>query len=158
MGSERTIIEILTSAIAPVTLITGVSLLTSIMGSRFGRCIDRMRMLLKKFENASLSESQKENHLLQIEILYRRTKMLRNSLISAGICILFVVLTVGATFSHLLFGIPGPHLIVTIFFISLIALVVLTIGFIFDFFRSLNAVKLEIEFAVGEKDSLFTQN
>lgn len=158
MMSERSIIEILTSAIAPVTLITGVAFLTSIMAPRFGRCIDRIRTILIKLESSVVTGAQRENHLNQLEILYRRTTILRNTMISAGICILFVVLTIAATFSHLLVGFPGPRIIVTIFFFALASLVILTIGFIYDFLQSLNAVKIEIEFALGEQESLFTKN
>lgn len=153
--SERGIIEILTSAIAPVTLVTGVAFLTSIMAPRFGRCIDRIRMILTKMESTSLGGSERENHLNQLGILYRRTKTLRNTMISAGVCILFVVLTIGSTFLHLLIGFPGSKVIVSIFFVALASLVILTIGFTFDFLMSLNAVELEIEFTLGEKESSF---
>ncbi len=142
--------EILSSAIVPVTLITGVAFLTSIMAPRFGRCIDRIRSILAKIKSLPVKSIEYKNHLKQLDILYKRTVILRNTMTAAGFCILFVVLTIAATFSHLIFGFPGTFLSVVSFLLSLICLVLITLGFIFDFLNSLNAVKLEIECDLAE--------
>lgn len=142
--------EILSSAIVPVTLITGVAFLTSIMAPRFGRCIDRIRSILAKIKSLPSQSAEHQNHIKQLEILYKRTVILRNTMTAAGFCILFVVLTIAATFSHLIFGFPGTLLSVISFLLSLICLVLITAGFIFDFLNSLNAVKLEIECDLAE--------
>jgi hypothetical protein len=64
---------------------------------------------------------------------------------AAGICILFVVLTIVSTFSHLFFGLPGPGVTMIMFILALVCLMTLTIGFIYDFLSSLKAVELEIK-------------
>jgi hypothetical protein len=145
----RSITEILSSAIAPVTLITGVAFLTSIMTPRFGRCIDRIRTLLSQIKAVPTDGHEYEYTLKQLEILYARTRILRNTLTISGLCIFFVVLAIGATFSSLIFGIPGPVTTLILFLLALASLVVLTMGFIYDFLASLKAVKLEIDCALG---------
>ena len=137
--------EVLASAIAPVTLITGVAFLTSIMAPRFGRCIDRIRGILGKINGLELQGEEYENYVSQLKILYRRTRRLRNTMGCAGVCILFVVLTIGSTFSNLLFHVPGTNATVITFLLALVWLVILSMGFIVDFLSSLKAVKLEIE-------------
>lgn len=151
MQNNQTISEILSAAIAPVTLITGVAFLTSIMAPRFGRCIDRIRNILSQLQELPDRSPEKNNHLMQLQILYSRTRILRNTMISAGICILFVVLTIATTFSHLVFHVPGRNMVLTEFVFALVSLVVLTVGFIYDFLSSLTAVKLEILQGVGSK-------
>ncbi len=148
-NNPRFITEILASAITPVTLLTGVGFLTSIMSLRFARCLDRIRNILTKLKGLPSKGREYENHLRQLEILYHRTRILRNTMTAAGICILFVVLTIASTFSHLIFGVPGASASIVTFLLGLICLVVLTIGFIYDFLSSLNAVKLEIQCEVA---------
>lgn len=147
MNSESTssMSSLLASAITPVGLITGVAFLTSIMAPRFGRCIDHIRRILAEMKSLPVQGREHENNLLQLKILYRRTRTLRNTMTAAGICILFVVFTIVSTFSNILFGTPGSALTLLFFLTALFWLLVLTLGFIFDFMRSLQAVKLEIE-------------
>jgi len=154
MNSLRPITEILSSAIAPVTLITGVAFLTSIMAPRFGRCIDRIRNILAQVKHLAPATREYENHLEQLAILYSRTRILRNTMAIAGVCILFVVLTITATFSNLLVGFPGPGVVVVTFLLALAWLIVLTVGFIYDFLSSLKAVKLEIDHGISRHPSV----
>ena len=138
------ITDVLSSAITPTTLITGVAFLTSIMAPRFGRCIDRIRGILAQLSTLSAGDPEYENHSQQLRILFHRTKILRNTMTAGGVCILFVVLTIIATFSNLIFHAPGPITVLCLFLASLLWLVLLTIGFTYDFLKSLNAVNLEI--------------
>lgn len=146
--------QILSSSIAPVTLITGVAFLTSIMAPRFGRCIDRIRVLLHRLAQISAKDGEYESCRAQLNILYRRTRILKNTMTAAGVCILCVVLTIITTFSHLFFGVPGPGVAITTFIAALIWLGLLTIGFIYDFFSSLQAVRLEIDYALNRTQQM----
>lgn len=147
------LVDILASSIAPVTLITGTAFLTSIMSPRYGRCIDRIRNIIAEISTLSKDSKEYNNLTKQLDILYKRTKILRNTMTAAGICILFVVLTIICTFSYLFFGLPGPGATLVVFILALISLVILTIGFIYDFMSSLRAVKLEIQCG-SEKDEV----
>lgn len=144
------LVEILASSIAPVTLITGTAFLTSIMSPRYGRCIDRIRSIITQINSLNSKESEYENLIKQLNILYKRTLFLRNTMTAAGVCILFVVLTIISTFSYLFFGFPGPGATIVTFIFALIGLVIMTIGFIYDFISSLRAVELEIQYGLNQ--------
>jgi hypothetical protein len=120
------------------------------MSPRYGRCIDRIRNIILEINKISSQEKEYENLLKQLEILYKRTKILRNTMTAAGICILFVVLTIISTFSYLFFGLPGTGAIIVMFILALFSLVILTIGFIYDFMSSLRAVELEIKYGLDK--------
>ncbi|MEN9724275.1 MAG: hypothetical protein RJB38_2261 [Pseudomonadota bacterium] len=147
---DPSVSEILAASIAPVTLITGVAFLTSIMAPRFGRCIDRIRSLLTEIQPGLQTGKDCRNPMGQLEILYRRTRRLQLTMSAAGVCILFVVLTITSTFANLFFGFPGPGVAALVFVLALTALVVITLGFIRDFLSSLSAVELEIEAALHQ--------
>jgi len=137
--------EILASSIALITLVTGVAFLTSILATRLGRCINRIRTDISKINSLETQSSELEILYRQLKILYKRTKLLRNTMTVAGVCILFVVLTIISAFSHAFFGFPATGVTVITFILALIWLVILVLGFIFDFISSLRAVEVEIE-------------
>lgn len=144
MKADLTLSDILASVMSPVTLITGVAFLTSIMAPRFDRCIDRIRNILIRIKDLPIKNREHTLLILQLKILYRRTWILRNSMVAAGVCVLLVVITIAATFSNLLFGVPNTGAPMITFCLALISLMLLVVGFIFDFMNSLQAVKLEI--------------
>jgi amino acid transporter len=148
------LVEILASSIAPVTLITGTAFLTSILTPRFGRCIDRIRVIMSQLNKIHMEAVEYQNLLTQLNILYKRTRVLRNTMTAAGICILFVVFTIISTFSHLFFGSPGTGVTMVTFILALLCLVVLTLGLIYDFAISLSAVELEIKSGLHKKIAL----
>jgi len=153
MTLDRSITEILSASLAPVTLITGVAFLTSIMAPRFGRCIDRIRVLLKQIEEGAPGAPSVVNARKQLQILEVRTRMLRNTMAAAGVCVLLVIVTIGLTFSNLILGRPGTTTIVITFLSAFVALIALSLGFIYDFLKSLEAVRLEIEWVVPPDSS-----
>ncbi len=51
------IIPVLQTAIGPVILISGVGMLLLVMTGRFGRMIDRARVLAKELDTASAAEA-----------------------------------------------------------------------------------------------------
>jgi hypothetical protein len=137
--------QILSSTITPVTLLTGVAFITSIMAPRFGRCIDRIRSILSQIRDLDSESPARRPYQKQLEILYRRTKLLRNAMVAAGLCILFITLTVGVNFINLVSGMNDSLASVVFFLLALVCLFLVAIGFTFDFVISLEAVKFEIE-------------
>jgi hypothetical protein len=49
--------QLLQSSIAPVTLISGAGLLLLSMTNRYGRAIDRIRVIVKEVQNCSLTDN-----------------------------------------------------------------------------------------------------
>lgn len=135
----------LATAIAPVTLISGVTFLTSVMANRYGRCIDRIRALLKEVPNLADPSKRRDDVVTQINILYARTRTLRTTMTLGGISIFCVVLTVCGSFSNMLLHFPSASVIAGIFLTSLMCLVAAVSGFIRDILVSLQAVKIEIK-------------
>lgn len=67
-------------AIGPVILVSGIGLLLLTLRNRFARTIDRSRELVRLMGNSPANEQQPAG---QVEILYRRTRLARLSIISA---------------------------------------------------------------------------
>ena len=144
--TTKVLTSMLTSAIAPVTLISGMAFLISIMATRYARCIDRIRVILKEIKIVEGQTSVEHPHLRrQIRILYARTRSLRTTMTLAAISVFCVVLTICGSFSSMLFEFPDPLAVASIFLIALLLLVAAVAGFIRDILISLRAVKIEIE-------------
>ena len=147
--TTRVLTSMLSSAIAPVTLISGMAFLISIMATRYARCIDRIRVILKEvrqLEGADSAECAQTKHLRrQIRILYARTRALRTTMTLAAFSVFCVVLTICGSFSSMMFEFPNALTVASIFLIALLLLVAAVTGFIRDILISLRAVKIEIE-------------
>jgi len=146
-----TLTTMLASAIAPVTLISGVAFLITIMSDRYGRSINRIRTLLeenKKIKHSHLDQQHLEE---QIKILFSRIRALRNTMTFATGSIFFVVLTICGSFSSLLFKFPNAIFIAITFMIALTFLVVAVSGLIRDILISLQAIKIEIKIGTNIK-------
>src|SRR5687768_5836100 len=106
------LVPILQLAIGPVILISGVGLLLLTLTNRFGRLLDRARLLnrdrVDKPEHGSaISE--------QIEILHRRASILRVSITLGAITVLLVAVLILALFVAALFKLEAGWLIVGLF-------------------------------------------
>ncbi len=136
------LIPVLQTAIGPVILISGVGLLLLSMTNRFGRVIDRGRMIADRIRITE--QSARGGMESQLQILWRRARLLRLaitlsivSLLLAGT--LIIVLFVTALFQSNL-GLP-----VTILFIACMSsLIASLLVFIKDINLSLVAMGLEI--------------
>lgn len=135
--------KILQNSVSPVVLISGIGLLILSITNRYGRTIDRARVLKKEIIHASATE--KEIIIKEINVLYRRSRILLYSISAAVVsvllvCILIVTLFIGYFF-HLDLFILGT----VCFVLSLLSLITSTLLFIRDMTISLQAVKLDIE-------------
>jgi hypothetical protein len=153
--TTRVLTSMLSSAIAPVTLISGMAFLISIMATRYARCIDRIRVILKEIKSINGGVECKETQHLQrqIRILYARTKALRTTMTFAASSVFCVVLTIFGSFSSMMFEFPNALTVASIFLIALLLLVAAVSGFIRDILISLRAVKVEIQANQGGEDA-----
>src|ERR1035437_8148222 len=76
------LIPVLQVAIGPVILISGVGLLLLTLTNRYGRTIDRSRQLVR--EQRECTEADRHRLEGQVEILYRRARLIRLSIPLAG--------------------------------------------------------------------------
>ncbi len=141
--SLEQIIPELRDAIGPVILISGVGLLLLTMTNRLGRAIDRLRQL--KAELPKRMESERAQVFAQVEIIYRRAKMIRLSITLAALSALLAALLIVTLFITALLQWQSGLLIGIVFVASMASLATSLIAFIFDINLSLHALKLELE-------------
>jgi hypothetical protein len=143
MNSLEQIIPNLRDAVGPVILISGVGLLLLTMTNRLGRAIDRARVL--KHEFAGLPNPERARAQAQIDILYRRAKIIRVSILFAVLSALLAALLMITVFICALLGPGFAWLAAAIFIACLGSLSVSLVAFLGDINLSLHALKLELE-------------
>ncbi len=136
------LVPILQLAIGPVILISGVGLLLLTMTNRFGRVLDRSRLL--NHESAA-TPADATALRAQIAILHRRAGILRLAVLLGAITVLLVALLILVLFVTALLQWEAGWLIVATFGLSQVALIGSMLAFIRDMNLSLAAVRLELK-------------
>lgn len=134
----------MTTAIAPVFLITGIGALLSAMATRYGRVIDRARVVLREAAGEPNDAIRRERVDTELQRLYRRARILRTTIILASTSIFLVVLTVFVIFATMTLELTLPWVIAALFTLSLVILIIAVALFIEDFAISLDGLKYEI--------------
>jgi len=137
------LIPVLQTAIGPVILISGLGLLLLTMTNRLGRAIDRSRLLVIEYAQAShLTRPAIEAQLI---ILYRRASSIRLAIFLSSFSALTAAMLIIELFVTALWGFEVGWLIVLTFMLCLVSLIASLILFLHDINRSLAALKLEYE-------------
>jgi hypothetical protein len=139
------LIPVLQVAIGPVILISGVGLLLLTMTNRFGRVIDRARILAGMLHEVDLADP--EPILKQINIMSCRARLLRVAIILGTISVLLAAILVIVLFFTALLRLEAAWLIGALFIGCMAALIYSLVEFIRDLNYSLLALQLEL----GEK-------
>lgn len=139
----RELIPILQVAIGPVILISGVGLLLLTLTNRFGRAVDRSRALGREVRQVEQKERLRLSR--QVEILYRRAKVIRLSIIMAAVSLLLTAVLIILLFLCALAHIEGGLAIIMIFICCMASLIVSLAAFIRDIQLSLLALKHELD-------------
>ncbi|HET9300595.1 MAG TPA: DUF2721 domain-containing protein [Candidatus Polarisedimenticolaceae bacterium] len=139
------IIPVLQVAVGPVILISGVGLLILSMSNRFGRIIDRTRVLGHELKTADAGRRAWAE--AQIAILWRRARLMRVVITLAGTSVLFAALLIFALFVTALLELSAVGPIVLLFGSCLVCLVASVAGFVHDLRLSLLALRLELDYA-----------
>ena len=140
--SLHEIVPVLQVAIGPVILISGVGLLLLTMTNRLGRAIDRARALAR--ELPAPGAAHREAVMAQINIIYRRARLLRLTIALAGLSVLLAAVLIIALFFTALFRWEEGLVISLIFIGSMGALIASLVTFVCDIHLSLVALKLEL--------------
>ena len=138
----RELIPVLQIAVGPVILISGVGLLLLSLTNRFGRAVDRSRALGR--EVSEVGEAERQRLVSQVEILYRRARLIRLSIIMAALSLLLAAVLIIVLFMTALAKVEAGFLIVLLFVCCLGSLIVSLAAFIRDIQLSLHALKLEL--------------
>jgi hypothetical protein len=141
--SLEQIIPQLRDAVSPVILISGIGLLLLTMTNRLGRAIDRARTMTQ--ELATQTGREREQTQAQVDIIYRRAKMIRLAILFSVASALLAAVLVMTLFlaAWLQWSQAWPAEIV--FTLCLVSLCVSLVAFMGDINLSLHALKLELE-------------
>ncbi|MGD1029871.1 MAG: DUF2721 domain-containing protein [Opitutaceae bacterium] len=137
------LVPVLQLSIGPVILISGVGLLLLTLTNRFGRMLDRAR-LIKREMDASPEGAQVGNLQAQIDILVTRARILRLSITLSSVTVLLVGILILVLFLSGLFKWEDGILIVVLFSLAILSLIGSIVAFIRDMNLALSAVWLEI--------------
>lgn len=138
------VVQILTASIAPVIVISGVGLLLLSISNRYGRAIDRVRLLAREMSESD-PESARRRHLTeQLRLTNDRAHILKRSMLYASVCVFFVSLTIISLFAEQLLGLQKDFVALPFFALCLLSLVVSMYFSIRDITVSLAALELEV--------------
>ena len=140
--SLHEIIPVLQTAIGPVILISGVGMFLLVMTGRFGRIIDRSRVLSRELDSADATTAA--NIRAQVAILFRRARCMRRGLELASVSMLLAALLVILVFAAALLEKDCAVLVIVTFSGSLTCLIGAVLAFLYDIHLSLVALKLEL--------------
>lgn len=137
------LIPILQSAIGPVILVSGVGLLLLSMTNRYGRVIDRARLLTR--EMRGLSEVRERSNLAdQLRVLLRRARIIRAAIAMAASSVLLAALLVIALFLEAMLRLPYALPVAILFIACLSCLIGSLALFLADINLSLKALKVDV--------------
>lgn len=136
------LVPILSFAVGPVILISGVGLLLLSMTNRFGRVIDRARQLTVELRSAE--GDHRTSVARQLRILMRRAAIVRASITGAAVSLLLAAVLVITLFASAVLKLEIALVIVGLFVGCMAALIVSLALFIADIDLSLTALKLEV--------------
>lgn len=136
------ILPVLQFAVGPVIVISGVGLILLSMTNRYGRVIDRSRILAEVHRHGD--EEAIDRCAKQLDVLLKRGRLLRLCIILASLSLLLVSLLIIVLFISALLRIEDASLVVALFVACMASLIASLVVFIYDINVSLKAVKLEV--------------
>lgn len=131
------------ASVAPITVISGLAFLLTIVATRYGRCIDRVRQLLAELHTTTQPRLNVVRE--QIDIIYQRARLLRTTMLFVTLSIFSVVVTVSLIFSSYILGWESDRGATFFFLLALASIVAALLLFFRDITISLRALKLEIQ-------------
>lgn len=136
------ILPVLQFAVGPVIVISGVGLILLSMTNRYGRVIDRSRILadVRRHGDAEVVDRCAK----QLNVLIKRGRLLRLCIILASLSLLLASLLIIALFITALLRIEDATVVVALFIACMLSLIASLVVFIYDINVSLKAVKLEV--------------
>src|SRR5271165_3476013 len=136
------LVPILQMAIGPVILISGVGLFLLSVTNRYGRVIDRARVLTQAMRTADAREAARLSP--QLDILVRRARLIRAVVVLATLSVLLTCVIIIALFVSALLHLEIASLIIFLFILCMGSLVSSLMVFLADINLSLHALNHEI--------------
>jgi hypothetical protein len=136
-------VRFLQSSISPIVLISGVGLLLLSLSNRLGRTTDRSRYIVKELQGIR-DKKRKKRKIVQLNILFRRSKILRNSIVSITFSILTSSLIIPVLLIMNLFGVDLSTIGIFLFLLSILGMITSAILLFIDVTLSLKALQIGV--------------
>lgn len=136
-------VRFLQSSISPIVLISGVGLLLLSLSNRLGRTTDRSRDIVKELQGIR-DKKRKKRKIVQLNILFRRSKILRNSIVSITFSILTSSLIIPVLLIMNLFGVDLSTIGIFLFLLSILGMITSAILLFIDVTLSLKALQIGV--------------
>ncbi|HWA85330.1 MAG TPA: DUF2721 domain-containing protein [Opitutus sp.] len=136
-------LPVIQASTTPVILISGMGLLLLTMTNRMGRLVDRTRLYAAQLREAA--PAQQKQLEVQLEITWRRAKLVRRSLTLATSSMLMSAALIIAIFAGALLTVDLRAVMLVLFLAAILLLIASLITFLRDIFLSLAALHLEVE-------------
>ena len=148
--TSGTLLPIIQLSITPVILISGEGALMLTLTGRMGRIVDRTRILagqvrqLAAAGDDATAGSERQHLETQLEIMWRRSRLIRRAVTFAGLSMLVACGLVLLTFATAILK-QDLSLFMIIFFTgSILLLIAALTAFLRDIYVSLHALQLEV--------------
>jgi len=141
MNSSAVFIQFLQSCITPVALISGVGLILLTITNRYGRTIDRTRILVAELDHEHTK--RRESKINEIQILFKRSKYLRSSIAAITFSIISSSLIIPLLAIMQFFSMDLRIIGYFLFSLSIISILISSVYFFLDVILSLHALRLE---------------
>ena len=138
----RDLIPVLQTAIGPVILISGVGLLLLSMTNRFGRIIDRSRILGDELRHGTDEDQAVARG--QMDILWRRANLIRRAIALAVTSVLFAALLMIVLFLAAVEQLEVAMLVTVLFSVCLLTLIGSLVSFLQEINESLSALRIAL--------------
>lgn len=138
------LVPVLQLSVSPVILISGMGLIILTLTNRFGRMVDRARILNQELTNDP-SSPRAEEMRIQIRILMRRAGILRLSIALGALTALLAGLLVLLLFAGALLKLEWGGVIISVFCAAILSLIGSVTAFIADTNLALTAVRHEVK-------------
>jgi hypothetical protein len=142
------LIPVIQTAVGPVILISGVGLLLLSLTNRYGRINDRGRMLIREMVTAG--EGHRAQMMMQLNIIHRRARIIRFSILLATLSVLLAGLLIISLFVGALINAESAILVSLLFVLCIVALIASLLTFLIELQASLNAFHIELEHAINK--------
>jgi hypothetical protein len=137
------LLPIIQLSITPVILMSGIGSLLITLTNRMARVVDRTRGFTTQILTA---HGEERDHLSsQLDILWRRAKLVRRAVTYAATSMLMACLLVMVIFADGLLHFHLGAAMVGVFIASVALVIVALVAFLQDIFVSLAALKLDVE-------------
>jgi Protein of unknown function (DUF2721) len=143
MEPTETLITLLKSSISPIALISGVGLILLSLTNRLARTIDKSRMIVGEIESEKEADHKDRKH--QLQVLFKRSKILRSSIVSISFSILCSSLIIPVLILMNMYHFQLESLGLILFLLSILGIVLSAIFLFADVTLTLKALKYEVK-------------